>query len=145
MSVCQVCQSRRARGCAYEERTKEYFEVMIGALRHVAYRMGYALAVHGSLKTDIDLLAAPWRDSAICAASFAEEIRLTVERIIGFAVVRKGDPNPTQKPCGRLAWSFYLQPDGCVGPYIDLSVMPRGPQDFPKAIDKPRRVPKTRK
>jgi hypothetical protein len=97
---------------------------MMPALRFVAYRCGYALAVHGSLKTDIDLIAVPWRDSAVDAAYTAEQIRLTAERIIGTARVRECDPNPTQKPCGRLAWSFYLQPEGVEGPYIDLSVMP---------------------
>lgn len=85
-----------------------------------------ALQVHGSLKTDIDLLAAPWREMAIDASYLAEEIRITVEKIIGFCVVRKCDQNqPERKPEGRLAWSFYLQPEGIEGPYIDLSVTPR--------------------
>jgi hypothetical protein len=98
---------------------------MMPALRFVARQCGYALAVHGSLKTDIDLIAVPWRDSAPDAHYVAEQIRLTAERIIGTARMREGDPNPTQKDCGRLAWSFYLQPDGIEGPYIDLSVMPK--------------------
>jgi len=95
------------------------------ALRFVAYRCGYALAVHGSLKTDIDLIAAPWRDSCISAASLAEHIRACAEQIIGTARVREYDKHPEEKPCGRLAWSFYLQPEGVEGPYIDLSVMPK--------------------
>jgi hypothetical protein len=94
------------------------------ALRFVAQRCGYALAVHGSLKTDIDLLAAPWRQTAVSADYLAEQIRLTAESIIGTAQTRAHDPSPTKKPCGRRAWSFYLQPDGVEGPYIDLSVMP---------------------
>lgn len=125
MSICQKCQARQ-RPCEYADRTREFHRAMIVALKHVAYRCGYALAVHGSLKTDIDLLAAPWRDSAISAHALAEEIRLTAERIIGFARIRDVDKDrlPEHKPCGRLAWSFYLQPEGIAGPYIDLSVMP---------------------
>lgn len=98
--------------------------MLIPALRHVAYRCGYALAVHGSLKTDIDLIAVPWRETAVGQAYVAEEIRKTAEQIIGCAVVRKYDPNPEKKPCGRLAWAFYLQPEDIEGPYIDLSVFP---------------------
>jgi hypothetical protein len=125
MSICGACQVRKERPCNYAERTREYFDAMMPALRHVARRCGYALAVHGSLKTDIDLIAVPWRDSAPDAAYVAEEIRLTVERIIGTARKRESDKNPEQKDCGRLAWSFYLQPEGIDGPYIDLSVMPK--------------------
>jgi hypothetical protein len=132
MSICSACQVRQERPCNYPERTKECYDAMIAALRHVARRCGYALAVHGSLKTDIDLIAVPWRDSAPDVTYLAEEIRLTAERIIGTAETRKYDTNPTQKPCGRLAWSFYLQPEGIEGPYIELSVMPKETESTPK-------------
>jgi hypothetical protein len=124
MSICQMCQVQQERPCSYSGRTREFFDVLMPALRFVARRCGYALAVHGSVKTDIDLVAVPWRDSAVSAPYIAEEIRLAAERIIGTARIRKEDPNPTKKPGGRLAWSFYLQPEGCEGPYIDLSVFP---------------------
>ncbi len=124
MSRCPYCEVKTERACSYGGRTREYYSALMPALQHVAYRYGYALAVHGSLKTDIDLIACPWRGSCLRASSLAEAIRKTAEQIIGHAEMRKQDPSPTQKPCGRLAWSFYLQPEGCEGPYIDLSVMP---------------------
>ena len=124
MAICSRCQFREERPCSYTPQTREYFRVLIRALRHVAERYGYAIAVHGSLKTDIDLIAVPWRDSAVSQASVAEAIRKTAEQIIGSARQRDSDPM-TKKPCGRLAWSFYLTPhDDIPGPYIDLSVMP---------------------
>ncbi len=110
---------RRAEMC------QEYYDVLIAALRFAAYRYGYALAVHGSLKRDIDLIACPWRDTAPDAASLAAEIKKVTEAIIGTARTREADPNPTKMPCGRLAWSFYLTHED-EGPYIDLSVMPMG-------------------
>lgn len=119
-----MCPFKAERPCSYAARTREYYDALIAALRYRAYRCGYALAVHGSLKTDIDLIAVPWRDSAVDAAFLAEEMRTLAEQIVGTARTRPGDPNPTKKPCGRLAWSFYLVPDGMEGPYIDLSVMP---------------------
>lgn len=134
MSICQRCQSKSERPCKYSDRTREFYDAMMPALQFVARRCGYALAVHGSLKTDIDLIAAPWRDSAVDAAYLAEQIRLTAERVIGTAEEREYDANPTRKPCGRLAWSFHLQPQGVEGPYIDLSVLPMGshPQEEAK-------------
>jgi hypothetical protein len=104
------------------EMCQEYFKVLIAALKHVAYRHGFALCVHGSLRRDIDLVAVPWRDTAVGGAHLADEIRKAAEIIIGIARQRECDP-PTQKPCGRLAWSFYLT-HADDGPYIDLSIMP---------------------
>lgn len=124
---CDNCQTRKERPCAYSARTREYARVLIPALRHVAHRYGFAIGVHGSLKTDIDLICVPWRDSAVGGARLAEDLRKTAEQIIGYCEARKYDKArlPEKKPCGRLAWSFYLQPEECgEGPYIDLSIMP---------------------
>jgi hypothetical protein len=56
----------------------------------------------------------------------ALKIQAAVELIVGFARTRAGDKNPTKKPAGRLAWSFYMTPEDMdhAGPYIDLSIMP---------------------
>lgn len=125
MSICEMCHGRQERPTTHGAMTKEYFDVLIKALRHVAYRYGYALTVHGSLGMDIDLVAVPWRDSCCDQASVAEGIRTAAEAIIGCAEIREHDKphTPTKKPCGRLAWSFYLGPEGCDVPYIDLSVI----------------------
>lgn len=116
-----------------DERTEmciEYYGVLIKALRHVAYRCGYALAVHGSLRRDIDLIACPWRDTAISAHVLIKYIQSATEEIIGFARIRKFDKDrlPEKKPCGRLAWSIYLTHDDN-GPYLDISVMPKGAEE----------------
>ncbi len=137
MATCDRCNGVKERPCSYADRTAEYVAVLLPALRMVARRCGYALAVHGSLKTDIDLIACPWRESCISPASLAEKLRATTEAVIGYAEVREGDKEPTKKPCGRLAFSFYMQPMGCEGPYIDLSVMPQGPKPPPVAPTAP--------
>jgi hypothetical protein len=113
------------------EQCQEFYDALIDALRYAAYRYGYALAVHGSLKRDIDLIACPWRDTAPDAYAVAAEIKKVTEAIIGFAREREADRNPTKMPCGRLAWSFYLTHED-TGPYIDLSVMPMIRQDEQK-------------
>jgi hypothetical protein len=129
MAICGRCQTKQERPCTYTQTTREYFRVLIRPLRHVAECCGYAIGVHGSLKTDIDLIAVPWRDSAVSAAHLAEKLRATAEQIIGSARIRESDRVafgvPEKKPCGRLGWSFYLSPhEDIPGPYIDLSVMP---------------------
>ena len=96
MAICGICQTDLPRPCSYTPRTKECYRALIVALRHVAKRCGYALAVHGSLRSDIDLLAVPWRDSAVSAAYLAEEIRKTAEQIIGTA--RSHSPQKAASP-----------------------------------------------
>jgi len=84
---------------------------MVGAARN----LGYALAVHGSLIRDCDLVAIPWTEEA------AREIDL----IRALLEVSGGHLSqysfPSWKPHGRRAWSIYLGG----GPYIDVSIMPR--------------------
>lgn len=125
MSICPSCSRHTERASPHAHLTHEYYEVLIKPLRHVAERCGYALAVHGSLNFDIDLVACPWRDTCVDAGTLAESIRKAAEQIIGLCYIRDHELKtaPTQKPCGRLAWSFYL--NFGAGPYIDLSVMPK--------------------
>lgn len=114
---------KNERPCEYAEMTAEFYNALMPALKFVARKCGYALLQHGSLKTDIDLVAVPWREMAINQHDLAERIRATAEAIIGTAK-QQGKSGPTIKPNGRLAWSFHLVPPECRGPYIDLSVLP---------------------
>ncbi len=95
-----------------------YFARLIDPLRAIARSHGYALATHGSLARDIDLIAAPWVENVSEPQMLAEAIRAEVERIIGHAFL-DAYVFPLRKPHGRLCWSFHLGG----GPYIDLSVM----------------------
>lgn len=111
------------------------YKRLIGPLREKARELGYALGVHGSLKRDIDLVAAPWGPDAVDAKMLAVELCKVAEAVCGYAKAFDRENNewfqdgqPGAKPYGRLCWSFYLQPTVAPesGPYIDLSVMPKG-------------------
>jgi len=121
------------------EKCREYHDALLPGLRYAARRCGYALAVHGSLTRDIDVIAAPWRDTAPDAAYLIEMLKKVIEAVCGTARHREGNEQPTKMPCGRLAWSIYLthrdEP-----PYLDISVMPKGehPKE-PRAKTKKRR------
>lgn len=110
------------------DRTKRYAEKLLPALREVARAHGYALALHGSVERDIDLIAVPWVADARSPASLAEALRAKCEESARFAIWplrHEGEQEggsadkPVRKPHGRLGYSILL----AGGPYIDLSVM----------------------
>lgn len=87
-------------------------------LRDVAARHGYALAVHGSMARDFDLVAIPWTESA------SSHDELLAEFLDGFGLKLATEPQLTKqdKPHGRLCYILYF---GDGGPHLDLSIMPR--------------------
>lgn len=117
-------------GEKHVSRTREYFERLIGPLREAAREQGYAVAVHGSLERDIDLIAVPWTELCGEPVCLAEVILKKAREVIGDHVgPHPHESNfwftagcPGSKSHGRLCWSFHLGG----GPYIDLSVMPKG-------------------
>lgn len=92
-----------------------FYAALYPVLRQRAYELGYALAIHGTLTKDLDVLAVPWTESAVSAADLAAAL---VEAAGGFT-----SRPPSDKPHGRKAWTIHL---GSSGGYVDLSVMPRG-------------------
>lgn len=108
---------------------RRLYELLIESLRVRARELGYALAVHGSLSRDIDLIAVPWTGEAVDAHELAQELLLVAGRANGVAFMKPVEGKdryhragcPGFKPHGRLSWCFHLGS----GPYIDLAVMPR--------------------
>lgn len=109
------------------------FACIYAGLAEVARAHGYALAVHGTLARDFDLIAVAWTEDAKPAPVLVEAIRARVSGVVqpdgtpagrwnperqDFArcVVRQPEP----KPHGREAWTIHLGG----GPFIDLSVIP---------------------
>lgn len=95
-------------------------------LCQVARERGYALAVHGTVARDFDLVAIPWTDAAVPAEELMEAIAAAARCRMG-SVDGDGKPLrvPEPKPHGRLAWAMPLW----AGAYIDLSVLPRLPKE----------------
>lgn len=88
-------------------------------LTRIAMRYGYALALHGSMARDLDLIAVPWTEDAAdpkkLLKAFARFIALKSD--VSYPV-----PTAGEKPHGRKAYSF---PIGHNGHYLDVSIMPR--------------------
>lgn len=86
---------------------------------------GYTIALHGSMRTDMDVLAVPWIEDASDAETLIAAI---MEAIGGHYAERDWDTNPSSRPHGRLAWAIYFDEESgrlCKGPYLDISVMPK--------------------
>ena len=93
-------------------------------IREAGKQLGYAIAIHGTMTRDLDLLAVTW------VAEAAEPLAL-VKRIAdavgGYIIGDKTDElgyvsdECTEQPHGRMSWNI------CWGGkvFIDLSVMPR--------------------
>lgn len=97
-------------------------DAFLPAARLAARNCGYALAVHGSLARDIDLIAVPWRVGAMDADYLANNVRGAILGVVGNCLFQ-GD-GWTKKPHGRLARTLTVY----VGEsyrQLDLSVMPR--------------------
>ena len=98
------------------------YAALITPIRRVAERFGYAVAQHGSLARDIDLVAIPWTDEAVAPELLVEAIAELVKSYEGGSFGTVDADCPRDKPHGRRAWSIHGWQY-----YIDLSIMPRVP------------------
>ena len=88
-------------------------------LAEAARSVGYALALHGSMARDLDVVAVPWVDDAADAETLMQALTLACD---GYRLQATcGREEPARKPHGRLSRGILLE-----GPVmIDVSVMPR--------------------
>lgn len=99
---------------------------LLPLIREQGKKLGYAIAIHGTMTRDLDLVAIPWVEDA----RPAEELVELVAGVVGGFVIGDSEdrnfqpgkvvPNGTAQPHGRRSWNI------CWGghPFIDLSVMP---------------------
>lgn len=94
------------------------FAFMLPLLQEKVRPLGYALAVHGSMNRDLDLIAVPWDGGAVAPAS--DVWRVIFDTVSPYRSSLK-QWGPEKKPHGRISWIIPLH----AGASIDLSVMPR--------------------
>lgn len=90
-----------------------YAAAMYPGLAAIFHRHGFALAVHGSLARDFDLIAIPWAETISDAETVLKEVMKE------YAVRLIGDP--TYKNHGRVAYTLSVGFGDCA---IDLSFIP---------------------
>lgn len=105
----------------------EACERLLPVIREAARACGYAVGVHGSMRRDLDLIAAPWIACASDAETLARAIRDAIAEKVGPAYWRVHE---TPGPHGRRWANIHLSSEGGVRtragifPFIDLSIMP---------------------
>lgn len=82
-------------------------------IRELAKQVGYAIAEHGSKERDLNLIAVPWKDTAVCSGKLVEHLASGLKAYV---------VETEYKPHGRVAVS--LQINGYYKP-IDLSITPK--------------------
>lgn len=96
---------------------------LLPKIREAGKKLGYAIAIHGSMQRDLDLLAAPWTEDAAEPQALVAAINDAVGGYVLGDISKRGEVSeePTKQPHGRCSWNI------CWGgrPFIDLSVMPR--------------------
>lgn len=122
-----------------------FYASMYHGLCETARKLGYALAIHGTVTKDLDLVAIPWTDEAVGAEELRDALMAHIgaldhegitrrffngnEDLVRQAIANEAknrkEPQDatgaTLKPHGRRAWNLYLDH----GSKVDLSVMPR--------------------
>lgn len=97
------------------------FAFMYIGLCNVARENGYALAVHGTLNCDFDLVAIPWTNEAIEPFALVKQIEARIGICEPDIFLGLHTQEPEIKPHGRLAWLIKLGN----GAALDISVMPK--------------------
>ena len=93
-------------------------------LAEITRSHGYALAAHGSMERDFDLICIPWTeqpstpDEVVAAIVSKLSIRLIVDP------KKDGDNGAQRKPHGRVAYTLSIGFGQCAA---DLSFMPISP------------------
>jgi hypothetical protein len=98
--------------------TEEAFNKLYKPLSILITNAGYALAIHGSLRRDIDMVIIPWREELMPVGALMACIVDKIKELNNHALLI----GPFRKPHGRLACTIHL---GELGgePYLDISIM----------------------
>lgn len=92
----------------------EKYQSRLIKIREIARLHGYAIAVHGSMLRDLDLVAIPWMEDASDMAPLLKDIVIAAEGVL------QKDPCP-DKPFGIKAYNIMI--GGHL--YIDLKIVPK--------------------
>lgn len=97
-------------------------------LVQIARRHGYALAIHGTVTRDFDLIAAPWIEEASDALTLIRAIKKATRAVTQHEQTDRKwhkDCSPSPKPHGRVSYTLHVTNSGMYGGYLDISVMPK--------------------
>ena len=95
----------------------QIYTELLPEIRDIAKQHGYAIAVHGSLRRDFDLIAVPWVDDAADPAMLLSGILQGLK--LNKIWIEQCYATKELNPYGRVSYAIPLGADM----YIDLSIM----------------------
>jgi hypothetical protein len=109
------------------------FTALLPDLRYAAWQLGYALAVHGTMRRDLDLVGVPW----IEGAGSGDQLVEALAHVLGDCHVHSEEIKGALYPIGSKAphgiRKYVIYPHFHFGDanhhtvgYIELAVVPRG-------------------
>ena len=131
----------------YKRLPTAFYGNIYNRIAELGYENGYCLALHGSVATDMDIVAVPWIEDAIEPYELLKKIvnlfyeGASVKGNSGEEYGSRKDwmnkefPETDEdlyslKPHGRKAYTIYLgDPYSNICYYIDLSIMPKIKKD----------------
>lgn len=93
-----------------------FFAAMWDDLRNAALSHGWALALHGSLKSDMDIMAMPWDEHASSVDVMINQLCLCFTEA---AQIEKMIKRSTDKPNNRVVYTLPIWADF----YLDINVI----------------------
>lgn len=98
-----------------------FYACLLGGLRKIAISKGYALAVHGTCASDMDLIAVRWADECASpdnlAEAFYNELSLTMYK--DFITDHRTITTPERRYDNQLHYTIPIGIDW----YVDLTVI----------------------
>jgi hypothetical protein len=114
---------------------KVFMDLCFPRLRETARTCGYALATHGTMRRDCDLIACPWVDDAVDPEELVKRLAATMRDATGWGFGEARE-DWAAKPHGRVALIFIASSSV----NVDLSIMPRLAKAEPPPAPEPRPV-----
>lgn len=92
-----------------------YYAMIYAHVKQAGIDSGWAVSIHGSLASDLDLVAIAWTDDALDTVEFLKAIE---DHLSGTIWTYKWNgPHPNK--AGRITWTMPLETDH----YIDMTVI----------------------
>ncbi len=93
-----------------------FYACLYPELKQIALEHGYALAIHGSLARDLDLIAVAWNQEVKDHVDMIDEML----KAIGGTMFKSRQPYLNEKPHGRIVYTLSILGDW----FVDISVIP---------------------
>ena len=106
-----------ARHCIARNGRAVFYAILWDDLRQAAFKCGWALGLHGSLASDMDIMAMPWTENATTADEMIENLKRCLDD--GNNPLWDIRKDTTSKPNKRVVYTLPIYADF----YLDINII----------------------